>query len=147
MKQTKATETATAKTCECFAGLFKSCKPEWSESKMTVQELIDMLEDIADKNAEVRIAYQRHYPLQVGVATVTDLTAKARADAIGSGGLCDDCGGCTDEGIDGIPSGYELCECDEVDDANKVVWIASGSATSSGYAPEEAWNGNDEEMD
>jgi len=122
---------------------------------MNVQELIDLLEDIADKNAEVRIAYQRNYPLQVGVRTVTDLTKGSDPNSAANS-FCDECDGYKSEEAaksDGITieelDEEDMCECNDSDanvsDEDKVVWIATGSATSSGYAPKEAWNGNGEE--
>jgi hypothetical protein len=37
---------------------------------MNVQELIELLEDVEDQTAEVRLAHQPHYPLQYKVAGV-----------------------------------------------------------------------------
>ena len=81
---------------------------------MKVNELIKALSNMPE-DAEVRMAYQPNYPLQVSVGAVTDLT-----------------------------QGYEDDEDGVMDDEDKVVWIASGSATASGYAPSLAWHGSEE---
>lgn len=39
---------------------------------MTVQELIDMLQDF-DADTEVRVAYQSHYPIRAKIANVTEI--------------------------------------------------------------------------
>lgn len=101
---------------------------------MKVKELLELLEEV-DENAEVRIAYQPNYPLQVSVSCVTDLTEN-------SDGVCLGCGA-------GVTPGHDKCDCDpselsEVSEEDRVVWIASGAPTSSGYAPSEAWDGRDQ---
>ncbi len=112
---------------------------------MLVKELLELLEDV-DENVEVRIAYQPNYPLQVGIAQVTDLTKGSENNT----GLCLKCDGYVNEAAarrDGINDEDEadMCECDnDVRDENKVVWIATGSPTASGYAPDEAWDGSDD---
>lgn len=87
---------------------------------MTVQELIEELQDYLDDNPEladqpVNIAYQQNYPLAAEVVAVNVLDSELDED----------------------------CECETLQECTHqvqpVLWIATVENTQEPYAPKSAW--------
>lgn len=126
--------------------------------RLTVAKLIDMLSEL-DLDAEVRIAHQPEYPMQLLIAGVVENgsedTCSARCCQETEGCGCGDCKACE------VP---EMCDprfcCDEADncgdclacggvneskpeEGDKIVYIMAGEHPSypeSPYVSKELWN-------
>lgn len=108
---------------------------------MNVGQLIRYLQNY-NEDLEIRIAYQPHYPLQVGIANVTALSEVVKDD---DKCRCDcDAPDCTDE----CDCGGDCNKSEPVEEATPdIIYITSGSSPRSGedqndspYASRKLWS-------
>jgi hypothetical protein len=109
---------------------------------MTVQELIEMLQDM-NPDAEVRLMYQPNYPLESrlqGPVSNTEWTG-------GEDGEPPSCAECESDNVDCRKSGTQLeISCNDcgatgavaVEETEEVVYLLEG--TPIGYGVRAAWN-------